>query len=111
VFGDDALNGRAYTTSDANAELLLSRLAESKHTGRRKTSAAYLLTGLLKTPADTSWRGELTKIAKPVYRAVENGTSKQVETAEVDQLIVQQVMKGLTSKPWVSATLRRLAKC
>ena len=86
--------------SDSEAEALIEKLESSPVRNNRRSSATYLLTGLLRTPDNAPWYGDQ---GGKYYRA-NNGRCLLVE--QVDRAIVSKVMADLTSPEFVSEALR-----
>ena len=84
--------------SDEEAEAILRQLATSKHSAQRRTSANYLLTGLLKTPGGASWYGDgqrqyRTKPAK--------GRGRYVSKELVENAVIGKVLDDMQSPSFV----------
>jgi len=84
--------------SDEEAESILRQLATSKHSEKRRTSANYLLSGLLKTPGGASWYGDgqrqyRTKPAK--------GRGRYVSKELVENAVIGKVLDDMQSPSFV----------
>jgi site-specific DNA recombinase len=98
--------------SDAQAEAILAALVASAHaeSGRqaRRTSATYLLTGLLKTPDAQPWYGDGKGIHYRVYR--DGKKSRWLPRAELEEAVVRHVIADLTSPVFIRALLKEARK-
>ena len=86
--------------SDSEAETLIQKLQSSPVRNNRRSSATYLLTGLLRTADRLPWYGDQ---GGKYYRA-SNG--RCLQTDQVDRAIVGKVMTDLTSPEFVTEALR-----
>lgn len=88
--------------TEGEAEALLEQLDKSPQhrAAMRRTPAAYLLTGLLKTPAGGAWRGN----GGGRYRAKEH--RQNVAQDKIEGAVVGQVLEDLDSREFA----RRLAE-
>jgi hypothetical protein len=86
--------------SDGEAETLIAKLESSPVRNNRRSSATYLLTGLLRTADGAPWYGD--KGGK-YYRA---NTGRCLLVEQVDRAIVGKVMADLTSPEFVAEALR-----
>ncbi len=86
--------------SDEEAEALIAKLESSPVRNNRRSSATYLLTGLLRSPGGAPWYGD--KGGK-YYRG---STGRCLSAEQVDRAIVGKVMADLTSREFVAEALR-----
>ena len=95
--------------TDDEAEILLARLEASPHKRTRRTSAAYLLTGLLRTRDGAPWYGD--KDGK-YYRVGRKGpgAGRSVSTEAVDKTVIGCVGKDLQSPAFVAAAYAKTVK-
>jgi DNA invertase Pin-like site-specific DNA recombinase len=98
--------------SDTEAEAILATRDNSRHAegGRqgRRTSANYLLTGLLKTPDGQPWYGDGKGTYYRVYREGRKG--KWVPREALETAVVRHVVADLTSPIFVRALLKEARK-
>lgn len=85
--------------TDEEAETLMSRLEQASAARPRRTSADYLLTGLLKTSDGTPWYGEK-------HRYYRTGT-RSAPAIDVDQTIVAKIAADLRSSTFSAALVKR----
>ncbi len=93
--------------SDAIAETVLQQVERASHRNNRQTSATYLLTGLLKTPAGAPWHGNRTARSE-FYRASSTAGSRSMPAARVDRAVIETVAKDLQSAQFVAAAVKSL---
>jgi site-specific DNA recombinase len=86
--------------TEEEAEQLIAKLESSPVRNNRRSSATYLLSGLLRTPDGNPWHGD--KGGK--YYRVKTGRSLLVE--QVDRAILGTVMSDLTSADFVAEALQ-----
>ncbi|HEX9812088.1 MAG TPA: recombinase family protein [Burkholderiales bacterium] len=86
--------------TDDEAQVLLAQLAQSRHGPKtRRTSAAYLLTGLLRTPSGERWHGN----GAGRYRLKTNRVN--ICQSDIETNVVRQVLDDMESADFA----RRLA--
>ena len=93
--------------SDAVAETVLQQIERAGQNNSRQSGAAYLLTGLLKTPAGAPWHGNRTARSE-FYRALTAAGSRSMLAARVDRAVVETVAEDLQSPGFVSAAVKSL---
>ncbi len=85
--------------TDAESEALLTRLEQASAARPRRTSADYLLTGLLKTSAGVPWYGEK-------HRYYRTGT-RATPARDVDQAVLGKIAEDLRSSTFSAALVKR----
>lgn len=101
--------------TDDEAETIIARLEASPYKRTRRTTAAYLLTGLLKTPDGTPWYGDANNNRR-FYRIGRKGAGagRSVAIDAVDKTVLGCVSRDLQSPKFVAAayasTLKHLAR-
>ena len=83
--------------TELEAETILARMGQGDH--RRRTGAAYLLTGMLETPAGAPWYGD----GGQFYRA---GKGRRISATDVDGALVAKVVEHLHAGDFVAGLLR-----
>ena len=91
--------------SDAIAETLLVQLEQAGTPSRRDRGAAYLLTGLLRTPEGKPWHGNRTPKSE-LYRAAMSKGTRSFLTAQVDAAVVDTVARDLQSSDFVALAVK-----
>lgn len=86
--------------SEAEAERILGRLEVASAARPRRSSADYLLTGLLRTSAGVPWYGERMRY----YRA----GNAYLQARDVDEAVLGRIARDLTSGEFCSALVRRV---
>lgn len=86
--------------TDAEAEAILHRLEQASVKAPRRTSANYLLSGLLRTSDGHAWYGDRHRY----YRVGNQHVARQ----DVDQAILGKVAGDLRSKAFSEALVRRV---
>lgn len=85
--------------NDDEAEILLKHLEQASASRPRRTSADYLLTGLLKTSAGVPWYGEK-------HRYYRTGT-RSASARDVEQTILWKISADLRSSSFSAALVKR----
>ena len=93
--------------SDAIAETVLQQVERASHRDTRQTSATYLLTGLLKTPAGAPWHGNRTAQSE-FYRAKAASGTRSMLSAKIDRTVIETVARDLQSPGFVAAAVKSL---
>jgi site-specific DNA recombinase len=91
--------------SDAVAETLLAKLDAAGMPSRRDRGGAYLLTGLLRTPAGEAWKGGRTPKFE-FYRASMGSKTRSIAAARVDATVIDTVARDLQSSSFVAAAVK-----
>ena len=97
----------AFITTE-EAELLIKRLETSNHGKSRRTSAKYLLTGLLKTPDGQSWFGQGGTQYRIKPPKGQKGRYLHVE--DLDGPIIKKIMNDLKSDEFIKLLMREARK-
>lgn len=84
------------------AEALLADLNRRRGNRKYRTPAAYLLTGLLVTPAGETWHGNRDTAARLYYRC----SSRSVRTERVDQAVLKTIAADLKSTKFAERLAR-----
>lgn len=82
--------------TDAQAEAILHRLESGEAKRSRRTSADYLLTGILVQPDGCAWHGDG---GGRYYRA---GKGRKVIAADVDQAVISKIVSDLRSESFMA---------
>ncbi len=91
--------------SDAVAETVLQQIELSGRGDGRQRGAAFLLTGLLKTPAGEPWHGNRTARSE-FYRAKAATGSRSMLASRVDRAVIDTIAKDLQSPQFVAAAVK-----
>jgi len=86
--------------SKAEAEIILTNLETSSEKRRRRTPAAYLLSGLLETPDGDPWHGEV-RGPKRYYYAKGRGHGRTIPANLIEDAVVSRVCHEMRSKAFV----------
>jgi site-specific DNA recombinase len=89
--------------TENEAQAILGRLEGLHRKPRRHTPAAYLLTGILATPAGVAYHGD----SGTYYRA---GKGKKLRTEPIDRGILWQVQRELRSERFIAQLTRAAQK-
>lgn len=82
--------------TDEEAEALIGALEATSKANSRRTRASYLLTGVLRAPDGTPWRGE----GEGFYRL---GKGKRVKATLIEQAVLADLARNLNGPEFVSA--------
>ncbi|MEJ2399698.1 MAG: hypothetical protein P8Z67_16165, partial [Gammaproteobacteria bacterium] len=81
------------------AETLLAQLEDSPMAKARRTPATYLLTGVLKTPANDSWYGDSRRFYRT--KPSKGGKHRRVDLISLENAVVNQLVQDLNSTAFV----------
>jgi len=98
-------DAHAALVSDAIAETVLQQIETASHGDSRQRGAAYLLTGILKTPNGTPWYGNRTSRSE-FYRAQAGKISRSFLAERIDRKVIETVAQDLQSPAFVAAAVK-----
>jgi site-specific DNA recombinase len=90
------------------AETLLAQLEDSPMAKARRTPATYLLTGVLKTPANDSWYGDSRRFYRT--KPSKGGKHRRVDLISLENAVVNQLVQDLNSTAFVKRLMEEARK-